>query len=80
MKDNFTIKCLRFFMRNKLISQNQCGFKPCDFCIKQLLAITHEIYKYFDACLDVRAGTRNDFLKYRKQSCIEWKKFLMGKC
>ena len=38
-----------------MISQNQSGFKPGDSCINQLLAITHEIYKSFDACLDVRA-------------------------
>ena len=44
-----------FFIRNDLISQNQSGFKPGDSCINQLLAMTHEIYKSFDACLDVRA-------------------------
>ena len=44
-----------FFIRNDLISQNQSGFKPGDSCINQLLAITHEIYKSFDACLDVGA-------------------------
>ena len=44
-----------FFIRNDLISQNQSGFKPGDSCINQLLAITHEIYKSFDACLDLRA-------------------------
>ena len=43
------------FFGNDLISQNQSGFKPGDSCINQLLAITHEIYKSFDACLDVRA-------------------------
>ena len=44
-----------FFIRNDLISQNQSGFKPGDSYINQLLAITHEIYKSFDACLDVKA-------------------------
>ena len=44
-----------FFIRNDLISQNQSGFKLGDSCINQLLAITHEIYKSFGACLDVRA-------------------------
>ena len=43
-----------FFIRSDLISQNQSGFKPGDSCINQLLAIIHEIYKSFDACLDVR--------------------------
>ena len=42
-----------FFIRNDLISQS--SFKPSDSCINQLLAIIHEIYKSFDACLDVRA-------------------------
>ena len=42
-------------MRNDLISQNQSGFKQGDSCINQLLAITNEIYKSFDVCLDVRA-------------------------
>ena len=31
-----------------MISSNQSGFKPGDSCIKQLLSITHEIYKSFD--------------------------------
>ena len=44
-----------FLIRNDLISQNQSGFKRSNSCINQLLAITHEIYKSFDACLDVRA-------------------------
>ena len=43
------------FIRKDLISQNQSGFKPGDSYINQLQAITHEIYKSFDACLDVRA-------------------------
>ena len=43
-----------FFIRNDLISQNQSGFKPGDSCINQLLGITQEIYKSFDAWLDVK--------------------------
>ena len=31
------------------------GFKPGNSCINQVLAITHNIYKSFDGCLDVRA-------------------------
>ena len=45
-----------FFIRNDLISQNQSGFKSGDSCINQLLAITHEIYKSFDASINVRAA------------------------
>ena len=43
-----------FFVRNDLTSQNQSSFKPGDSYINQLLTIAHEIYKSFDACLDVR--------------------------
>ena len=43
----------QFFIRNDLISQNQPRLKPSDSCINQLLAITQEIKKSFDACLDV---------------------------
>ena len=39
-------KMFQFFIRNDLVSQNQSGFKPSDSCINQLLAITHEIYKF----------------------------------
>ena len=46
---------LESFIGNDLISQNQFSFKPGNSCINQLLAITHEIYKSFDACLDVTA-------------------------
>ena len=42
-----------------MISQNQSGFKPGDSCINQLLAITHKIYKSFEACLDVRVVFRH---------------------
>ena len=48
-------RMFEFFIRNDLISQNQSGFRPGHSCINQLLAIPHEIYKSFDACLDVRA-------------------------
>ena len=44
-----------FFIKNGLISQNQSGFKPGDFCVNQLLSITHEIYKSFGDGFDVRS-------------------------
>ena len=44
-----------FFIENILISSNQSGFKPGDYCINQLLSITHEIYKSFDMGLEVRS-------------------------
>ena len=44
-----------FFTDNELISSNQSGFKPGDFCINQLLYITHDIYQSFDDGLETRA-------------------------
>ena len=51
-----------FFFENKLISLNQSSFKTGDSCINQLLSITHEIYEYFDAGLEVKS----DFLDVSK--------------
>ena len=39
-------KLFNFFL-NSLISLNQSGLKLGDFCIKELLAITHEFYRSF---------------------------------
>ena len=44
-----------FFIGNDLISQTQSAFKPGASCVNQRLAITYEIYKSFDASLDVSA-------------------------
>ena len=43
-----------FFIENKLIAATHSGFKPGDYCINQLIAITHEIYQSFDAGYEVR--------------------------
>ena len=43
-----------FSIENDLISQHQCGFKPGDSCINQLLSIIHKIYQSFDEDFDVR--------------------------
>ena len=43
-----------FFSENNLISPNQSGFRPGNSCVNQLLAITHEIYKWFDEGFEVR--------------------------
>ena len=37
-----------FFLQNKLFTPCQSRFIPADFCVSQLLSITHEIYKSFD--------------------------------
>ena len=44
-----------FQLGNNLASQNQSGFKPGDFCINQLLSITHGIQNSFDKRLEVRS-------------------------
>ena len=50
------------FIVNELISSSQSCFKPGDFCVNQLLPITHEIYKPFDEGHEVR-GVFLDILK-----------------
>ena len=44
-----------FFLINNLLAPNQSDFKPGDFCINQLLSITHEIYSSFDDGFKVRS-------------------------
>ena len=34
---------------NNLTNNNQSGFRPSESCVHQLLSITHEIYRAFDA-------------------------------
>ena len=45
-----------FMIHNKLLNSCQSGFKPNDFCINQLIIITNNIYRAFDAnpSLEVR--------------------------
>ena len=43
-----------FTESSNLISPKQSGFKPDDYFINQLQSITHEIYKSFGDCLEVR--------------------------
>ena len=43
-----------YVIKNNLIKENQSGFKPEDFCINQLLSITHGIYNCFDDCFEVK--------------------------
>ena len=49
-------------MENHLISENQSGFRPGEFCINQLLPITHDIYRSVDMGLEVR-GVHLDISK-----------------
>ena len=41
---------------NNLLNSNQSGFRPGDSCVHQLLSITHEIYKAFDANPSLNVG------------------------
>ena len=45
-----------FLTHNKLLNNCQSGFRPNDSCINQLISITHNIYRAFDAnpSLEVR--------------------------
>ena len=47
-----------------MLSKHQSGFRPGDFCIYQLLAITHDIYLSFDSSLSLE--TRGVFLDISK--------------
>ena len=42
------------FIANELLSFNQSGFKPSNYCTNQLLSITHKICKSFDVGYEVR--------------------------
>ena len=58
---NFQFKYLE---NNNLLNPHQPGFRPVDSCVHQLLSITYDIYKSFDAnpSLEVR-GIFPDILK-----------------
>ena len=45
-----------YLNNNNLLNSNQSGFRPSDSCVIQLISITHDIYKAFDAnpSLEVR--------------------------
>ena len=44
-----------FFIKNKLISSVQYGFKSGYSYFNQLLSITHEIYEYFDVDFEIKS-------------------------
>ena len=45
-----------YLNNNNLLNSNLCGFRPGDSCVHQLVSMTHDIYKAFDAnpSLEVR--------------------------
>ena len=51
-----------FLNQNDLISPAQSDFKPGDFCINQLLSITHKIYRLMDEGYEIR-GVFLDLMK-----------------
>ena len=66
-----------YFESSNLLSSCQSGFRKNDSCISQLLAITHEIYKNFDACPPVE--TRSVFLDISKAFYRVWHEGLLFK-
>ena len=47
-------RIFEYLIENNLITYNQSGFKPGDYCINQLLSITHDIYKSLDDGFEVK--------------------------
>ena len=62
---------------NKLLNCNQSGFRSGDSCVYQLLSITHEIYKSFDANLSLEV--RGVFLDISKAFDRVWHDGLLYK-
>ena len=65
----------KFFTENNLVSLNQSGFKPGDYCVNQLLSITHQIFKSLDNDHEVRSV----FLDTSKAFDKVWDKGLIFK-
>ena len=68
---------LEYFQENKFLSDNQSGFRSGDFCISQLIAITHEIYTAFDC--NPSLETRGVFLDISKAFDKVWHDGLLYK-
>ena len=64
-------------IQNNLLNSCQSGFRPNDSCINQLISITHNIYRAFDAnpSLEVR-GVFLDLSKDKTQKPISFHKSL----
>ena len=59
-----------FFIENSLISSKQSGFKKEDFCINQLLSVTHDIYQSLNQDCEVR-GVFLDISRYLTRSGLK---------
>ena len=67
----------KYLQENKLLSNNQSGFRKGDSCISQLIAITHNLYKSFDG--NPSLDTRGVFLDISKAFDKVWHKGLLHK-
>ena len=83
--EKIIVNCLfKYLQDNKLLNCNQSSFRSGDSCVHQLLSITHEIYKSFDAnpSLELR-GVRLDISKTFDRVCHDgllYKLRLLGIC
>ena len=66
-----------FLLEENLLNPNQSGFRLADSCIKQLLAITHEIFEVFD--YNPSLEVRSVFLDISKAFDKVWHKGLLYK-
>ena len=64
-------------MEEKLLNQNQSGFRPSDSCINQLLAITPDIFEAFD--VNPSLEVRSVFLNTSKAFDKVWHEGLLYK-
>ena len=64
-----------YFTDNEVFSFNQSGFKTENYCINQLLCITHNIHQSFDDGLERRAA----FLEISKAFHKVWYEGLLFK-
>ena len=44
---------LKYFLDNNPVSPKQSRFRPGDWCVNQLLSVTHYIFTFFDNGLEV---------------------------
>ena len=70
-------KLFAFFEKRKLLSKHESGFRPVDFCIYQLLAITLDIFLSFDS--NPSLETRGLFFDISKALDIVWHDGLLFK-
>ena len=66
-----------YFHTNNFLSANQSGFRTGDSCVFQLISITHELYKAFDA--NPSLETRGVFLDISKAFDKVWHEGLLHK-